>query len=127
MNWTFEPERPRASTLAAFLALSLLLHALFLAWLRGAHFTVAVPEDRPIVVKLAPAPPAQAEAAKSPAQAPPKVASAAPPPQAPPTRPPDAAQGQKPPPPAIPLRNQVVAPSDKENDQTPDKPARLSD
>jgi len=120
LNWTFDPERPRLSTLATFVGLSLLLHALLLAWLRGAHFSVAPPPDRPIVVQLAPAQP--------PASVPAKPAPAAPPAARPPEpQAPTAQAPQKMQPPAAPLRNQVVAPSDEENGQAPDKTALLSD
>lgn len=118
MNWTFDPERPRLSTLATFGALSLLLHALLLVWLRGARFSASAPPDRPIVVKLAPPP---AAATKSPPKAPPAAQAAKP------TAPPAVAAPAQALPPAAPLRNQVVAPSDRENGQAPDKTALLSD
>src|SRR5690606_10390265 len=95
-----EPGRPRTSTLVYFLLLSIALHLLLLFWLRGAKLSVGDAEPRPIVVKLAPAP----------AEAP---------------RPPQVAQAQQP---AASLpANQVVAPSDQENNLPPDGRAFLSD
>ena len=127
MNWTLEPERPRLSTLATFLALSLLLHLAFLAWLQRARFSVAEPIERPIVVKLAPArmPPAVAPKPMpaSPRQAPPAA-------EAKPETPPSAQKLQPvapPEPKPVPARKQIVAPSDRENEQVPDKRAFLSD
>lgn len=100
MTALIEPGRPRTSTLFYFLLLSIALHLLLLFWLRGAKLSVGDAEPRPIVVKLAPAP----------AEAP---------------RPPQVAQAQQP---AASLpANQVVAPSDQENNLPPDGRAFLSD
>jgi TonB family protein len=92
-----EPEEPRSSTLLYFLLLSLLLHAGLLAWLRGAKLSLGDAEPAPIIVKLAPA-------VAPPPSKPVQVAKAA-------TRP----------------SEQVVAPSDKENNLPPDGRAFLSD
>jgi TonB family protein len=95
----FEPDKPGWSLLL-FLALSLLLHLVLLAWLGRSRLS----EDReapPLVVKLA-APPAEPAPAKPPAQVPPTAAA----PQ---------------------LREQIVAPSDQENELPPLGRAYLSD
>jgi TonB family protein len=98
-----EPERPRFSTLFYFLLVSIALHLLLLLWLRGATLSVGDFQPPPVVVKLAPAP--------APAQA--KPAAQAPKPQAP------AAQAKP--------SQQIVAPSDQENNLPPDGRAFLSD
>ena len=103
------PDRPRLSTLAAFLLLSLVVHAAVLLWLRVARFAVHEPEAPPLVVKLAPPPPAA-----------PGARPKAPPAAAPSTGP--AAQAAP-----APSKNQIVAPSDQENEQPPLGRAFLSD
>lgn len=103
MTTLLEPERPRFSTLFYFLLVSIALHLLLLLWLRGATLSVGDFQPPPVVVKLAPAP--------APAQA--KPAAQAPKPQAP------AAQAKP--------SQQIVAPSDQENNLPPDGRAFLSD
>src|SRR5262245_6720946 len=85
-----------------FLALSLLLHALLLVWLGRSPLSSGRDEIPPLVVKLAPAP----------------AAPAGPKRQAPP---PPAAQ------PAPQPKQQIVAPSDQENELPPLGRAFLSD
>lgn len=104
MTTLLEPERPRFSTLFYFLLVSIALHLLLLLWLRGATLSVGDFQPPPVVVKLAPAP------------AQPKPAS----PQAP--KPPTQAQAAQ----AKPSQ-QIVAPSDQENNLPPDGRAFLSD
>jgi len=90
---------PRPQTLFYFLLLSIAAHALLLLWMRGATLSLGDVEPPPLVVKLAQAPP-QAQA-QAPRPAPP------------------AAQAQP--------QNQIVAPSDRENEQPPLGRAFLSD
>ena len=97
----FDPPRPGVSLLR-FLALSLLLHALLLVWLGRSPLTSDRDEIPPLVVKLAP-PPAAAGAPKPQAAPPPAVAAAAQP------------------------KEQIVAPSDQENELPPLGRAFLSD
>jgi hypothetical protein len=101
VNATVGPEGPRSSTLLYFLLLSLALHALLLLWTRGASLSIGDVEPPPVVVKLASPPPERAAPARP-----------APQPQP---------QGQAQP------TNQVVAPSDQENNLTPEGRAFLSD
>ena len=102
MTPVIEPERPRPSTLFYFLLLSLLVHLGVLVWLRGAKLSLTDAEPPPLVVKLAPAP------ADLPA----------------PNRP---ATANKPPSAATRPAQQIVAPSDQENQLPPDGRAFLSD
>jgi hypothetical protein len=103
MASTLMPERPRVSVLAAFLALSLLVHLAVLAWLDRARLSLGEAEPQPVVVKLVPPaePPAGARTAK----------------------PPNAASAVAQPPP----KQQIVSPSDRENELPPTAPALLSD
>lgn len=102
MTTLLGPERPRSSTLFYFLVLSLAVHLALLLWLRGAKLSLGEFEPPPLVVKLAQAP------AAAPAQAPPAQAKA-----------PTAGASQP--------ANQIVAPSDQENQLPPDGRAFLSD
>jgi len=94
-----EPQGPRASTLFYFLLLSLALHVAMLLWLRGEKLSFGEVEPPPLVVKLANVPPA--------APAPARPA-------------PDAQAAVKP-------KEQIVAPSDQENNLPPLNRAYLSD
>jgi TonB family protein len=94
-----DPPRP-GSSLLWFLALSLLLHALLLLWFGPARFATDDGEKPPLVVKLAPAP----------GTLPPKAQPAPPQPAAAPQ-----------------VQEQIVAPSDRENELPPLGRAYLSD
>lgn len=102
MTTLLEPERPRFSTLFYFLLVSIALHLLLLLWLRGATLSVGDFEPPPLVVKLAPAPAQQKPAAQQLAKAQPPAAQTKP-------------------------SQQIVAPSDQENNLPPDGRAFLSD
>lgn len=101
MTTLLEPERPRFSTLLYFLVASIVLHLLLLLWLRGATLSIGDFQPPPLVVKLAPAP-------------------AQPKPAAPAAKPAAPAAQPKP-------SQQIVAPSDQENNLPPDGRAFLSD
>jgi outer membrane biosynthesis protein TonB len=101
VNTAIGPDRPPSSTLFYFLLLSLAVHAALLMWLRGASLSIGDVEPRPLVVKLAPAPPEPR----------------------PPARPATRAQA----PAAAQPSAQIVAPSDQENQLPPDGRAFLSD
>lgn len=101
MTTLLEPERPRFSTLLYFLLASIVLHLLLLLWLRGATLSLGDFQPPPVVVKLAPAP-AEPRPAAQPAKPAPPVAQAKP-------------------------SQQIVAPSDQENNLPPDGRAFLSD
>ena len=106
MASTLNPERPRPSVFATFLVLSVLLHLAILAWLNRSPLSLGETQPPPIIVKLAPeTKPADA----SPAKARSARAAAA------------AAARQAPP------KQQIVAPSDRENELPPTAPAFLSD
>jgi TonB family protein len=97
-----EPERPRFSTLFYFLLVSIALHLLLLLWLRGAKLSTGDIQPPPVVVKLAPAPAEPKPAPQQVAKAPAPVAQTKP-------------------------SQQIVAPSDQENNLPPDGRAFLSD
>ncbi len=101
MTTLSHPSAPRPSTLFYFFLLSLAVHAAVLLWLRGAELSLGDVEPPPLVVKLAQAPaPVPAPATKpEPRPAPPQ---------------------------AKPVE-QIVSPSDQENDQPPLGRAFLSD
>lgn len=98
MSTLIEPDRNRPTTLFYFLLLSFAVHLAMLLWLRGAKLSLGEIEPRPLVVKLAPAVPQPAPPAVKPA----------PRPQAKP-------------------KEQIVAPSDRENELPPLGRAYLSD
>jgi len=101
VNEAIRPEGPRTSTLLYFLLLSIAVHLALLLWLRGATLSIGNVEPPPVVVKLAPAPAEPARPAPRPApQQAPAVAQPA---------------------------QQIVAPSDQENNLPPDGRAFLSD
>lgn len=95
-----EPQGPRTSTLLYFLLLSIAVHLAMLLWLRGAKLSLGELEPPPLVVKLASVPPAAAPRPAPPAS--------------------DAQAAVKP-------KEQIVAPSDRENDLPPLDRAYLSD
>lgn len=101
MNEAIRPDGPRTSTLLYFLLLSVAVHLALLLWLRGATLSIGDVEPSPVVVKLAPAPAEPARPAARPAQ-----------PQAPAIAQPS---------------QQIVSPSDRENNLPPDGRAFLSD
>lgn len=116
MSPNFDPERQRPGDLLPFLVLSLLTHAALLFWLSVEPLSLGgESEPAPIVVQLQ----SDAPALEEPLDAPPPLA-----------EPPEAMAPAESPPPraeAPPTRDQIVTPSDRENDIAPEGPAFLSD
>jgi TonB family protein len=116
MSPNFDPERQRPGDLVPFLVLSLLTHAALLFWMSFEPLSLGGDsEPAPIVVQLQPeALPLEEPSAVVPPPVEPAESLA--PSQPPPTR----AE-------APPTRDQIVTPSDRENDIAPEGPAFLSD